>query len=74
MDAIATANLQEVMNHVEAIFKVIDKYETCKPGMLGITKLEEAILWLQVMIQKVPLKSEDPKKVDENKEAIPVTV
>lgn len=70
MDATATENMQEIMNHVEAIFKVIDKYEISKPGMLGITKLEEAILWLQVMIQKVPL----AKKDSENKEAAPVTV
>lgn len=70
MDATAQENLQQVMDHVEGIFKVIDKYETSKPAAISITKLEEAILWLQVMVQKVPL----VKKSDENKEEIPVTV
>jgi hypothetical protein len=63
MEAKASENIKEVMHHIESIFKIIDQYETSRPGSLGFTKLEEAILWLQVMVQQVPLK----EKPEENK-------
>jgi len=38
------------------------KEETSRPGSISFTKLEEAILWLQVMVNQVPLKSLDVKE------------
>lgn len=55
-------DLKEIMSLVERIFNIIDHYETSRPGSLGFTKLEEAVLWLQVMINQVPLKAVDVKE------------
>jgi hypothetical protein len=56
-----SANLSEFAAHVEAAMKVIEKYENSKPSMMAFTKLEEAMLWMQVVILNV-------KQVDEKKE------
>ena len=55
-------DLKEIMSLVEQIFQVIDRYETSRPGSLGFTKLEEAVLWLQVMVNQVPLKAVEVKE------------
>jgi hypothetical protein len=65
MEVKINEDIKEIMSHVENIFKVIDKYETSRPGSIGFTKLEEAVLWLQVMIQQVPLKgNQSDQKVE----------
>lgn len=58
-------HVKEIMGLVEKIFQVIDRFETSRPGSIGFTKLEEAVLWLQVMAQQVPLKAvPDAKPAD----------
>lgn len=65
MDAKAAENIKEIMEHVENIFKLIDKYEPSRMGSIAFTKLEEAVLWLQVMVQNIPLKEKAEEKKDE---------
>lgn len=65
MEVKINEDIKEIMMLVESIFKVIDKYETSRPGSLGFTKLEEAILWLQVMVQQVPLRQNPQEKEPE---------
>lgn len=52
-------DIKEIMGHIENVFKVIDRYETSRPGSIAFTKLEEAILWLQVMVNQVPYKTKE---------------
>ena len=66
MDVKSSENITEIMGYVENIFKVIERYDASRPGQLGFTKLEEAILWLQVMAQQVPLKEKKDEVVAEN--------
>jgi hypothetical protein len=67
MDARSSENIKEIMGYVENIFKVIDRYDASRPGQLGFTKLEEAILWLQVMAQQVSIKEKRDEAPLENK-------
>lgn len=62
-------NLAEIMQCVEGIFKVLDRYEPSRPSSLGFTKLEEAVLWFQVMIQQVPLRTEKNDQCEDEKKA-----
>lgn len=46
--------IQEVMNKM-------DKFESSRPGSIAFTHLEEAVMWLQVMTNRIPLKQEENK-------------
>lgn len=48
--------MTEVLKHVEEVMNFIDKYEISRPGTQAFIKLEEALLWLQVMVGNVALK------------------
>lgn len=64
-------HLTEILDHIQAAMNVIDLYEVSKPGSMAFTKLEEAIMWSQVLVHRIPLKQvvNDTEKVvnDENK-------
>ncbi len=59
-----SSHVKEAMDYVEKIFQVIDRYEQSRPSSIAFTKLEEAILWLQVMVNQIPLKESEPKVVE----------
>lgn len=59
------ANLAEFVKGVQAAMHVIDKYETSRPGALSFTHLEEAILWAQVLVGQIALKSEPKSDIKE---------
>lgn len=46
----------------------IDLYEPNRAGSIAITKLEEAVMWCQVMIANVALKPETIEKIAESKQ------
>lgn len=46
-------NLAEFSQNVEAAMKVLDRYENSRPGSMAFTKLEEAMLWAQVLVMNV---------------------
>lgn len=50
-------DLHEFNRLVEAAMAIVDKYEMAKPGSMAFTKLEEAILWSQVLITHCNLKA-----------------
>lgn len=56
--------LGEIISHVNAIMALIDKYEANRPGSIAFTKLEEAVLWTQVMIGNAKLKPVYPQGTD----------
>ncbi len=58
------ADLTEFSMHVENAMKVIDRYEPSRPGSLSFTKLEEAMLWIQVMIMNSGHKKENTPPIE----------
>lgn len=52
-------NLTKFVNAVQQAFGVIDLYEGSRVSALTFTKLEEAILWAQVMVGQTKLKSDE---------------
>jgi hypothetical protein len=52
-------NLAEFSQNVEAAMKVLDRYETSRPGSMAFTKLEEAMLWVQVLVMNVKPKAKE---------------
>lgn len=53
-----------MLSAAEKLFQIIDRYEPSRPGSLAFTKLEEMILWAQVMVQQVPVKAPVAEVVD----------
>jgi hypothetical protein len=60
--------LNEIVQNIENVFKIIDRYQNSRPGSIAFTKLEEAILWLQVMVHNIPVKENvaEPLAVETN--------
>lgn len=54
-------NLADFVKGVELAMRVIDKYEASRVSSLTFTKLEEAILWAQVMIGQTKAKPVEPE-------------
>ena len=59
--------INKVVSLVNNIMGFIDLYEPNRPGSIAITKLEEAVMWCQVMINNVGLKQETLDKIAEQK-------
>lgn len=55
-----------MVQQVESVLKMIDKFEPSRPGSIAFQKLEEAIMWLNVMTHHIPLKAD----VTETKEEV----
>lgn len=55
-------SLAEIYPHFEKVMNFIETYESSRPGSMAFTKLEEAILWLQVMVNNVSLKKKEEVK------------
>lgn len=56
--------MAEMVEKIESVLQMIEKFEHSRPGSIAFTKLEEGIMWLNVMTHHIPLKTE----VSENKE------
>lgn len=50
--------VKQIVDKIEEIFRIIDLFDDSRPGNIGFTKLEEAIMWLNVMAHNVSLKNE----------------
>lgn len=50
--------MAEITKKIEDIFKVMDLYEISRPGSIAYQKLEEALLWLQVMTTHIAFREE----------------
>lgn len=48
--------MKDVMKRIEDVMAIVDRYEISRPGSMAFTKLEEAILWIQVLVSNVSLK------------------
>ena len=46
----------KVVHHITQVMDIIDLYEPSRPGQLAFTKLEEAIMWSQVMVNNIAQK------------------
>ena len=46
-----------VIQNIESVMRIMDLYEQSRPGSIAYQKLEEAILWLQVMTANVQFKT-----------------
>jgi len=74
MTDVKAENLSKFVKGVEDSMHIIGLYEQSRPGSIAFTKLEEAILWAQVMIGQINLKKDEETEVkDEAKigEVIP---
>jgi hypothetical protein len=59
--------LLQMIAQIQSVIDTVDMFEASRPGSIAFTKLEEAILWIQVLIQAIPLKKEhqeDETKVE----------
>lgn len=70
MEDVKQANLKEAMSHVEAIFEVVHRYELSRPVGRVIDKLEDTILWLQVLVNQVPVKEKKQEEIGQKKDEI----
>lgn len=50
------ALIQQMIGHIQNAMDIIDLFEPSRPGGLAFTKLEEAIMWMQVLINNIALK------------------
>lgn len=48
--------LATMINKVHEIMGLMDRFQDSRSGSISFTKLEEAMMWLQVMTHSVPLK------------------
>lgn len=56
-------SLTEMCSYIEKVMIFIETYESSRPGSHAFTKLEEAILWLQVMVNNVDIKKKEEVKI-----------
>jgi hypothetical protein len=61
-DRIPQELLDTMLSRISEIMALMDTFEDSRPGSMAFTKLEEAMMWLQVMAHNIPLK---PKNIDE---------
>lgn len=64
--------LNNMINKISQIMADMDKFEDSRSGSLSFTKLEEAMMWLQVMAHNVPLKPLEQDVQVEERDPIPV--
>lgn len=59
--------LGSIISKISEVMAIMDNFQDSRPGSLAFTKLEEAIMWLQVMAHNAPLK---PKPEENNIENV----
>lgn len=58
--------LHQIVNKISEVMAIMDAFQDSRPGSIAFTKLEEAIMWLQVMTHNVALKPYVDEKSVEN--------
>lgn len=59
--------MSDIMKRIEDVMAIIDSFEISRPGLMVFTKLDEAILWSQVLVSKIALKkSHDSAPISES--------
>lgn len=48
--------MQDIVNKVDDLLKVVGLFEESRPTEKSVTKLEEAVMWMNVMCHHVPMK------------------
>lgn len=51
--------MKDFMKSIDGLMQIVDSYEVSRPGSMVFTKLEEAILWMNVLVTNVPLKNKE---------------
>ncbi len=59
--------MREIVIAVDWIINRINEFVPCRPGSIAITRLEEAVLWANVMLSSSPLKVDELKNEDSEK-------
>lgn len=49
--------MQEILSLTNRLMELIDEYEVTKASHMAFTKVEEAILWMQVMVSQTKKKA-----------------
>jgi hypothetical protein len=62
--------LSKVVSLINNVMGYIDLFEPNRPASIAVTKLEEAVMWSQVMIANVALKPETQEKIDSLKKEL----
>lgn len=60
--------LNEMVNKISQVMAIMEMFKPSRPGSIAFTKLEEAMMWLQVLTVNIPLKQKNDDNEDEAKE------
>lgn len=52
---------------VNQIIMMVDKFENCRQGEKVLTKLEECVMWFQMLVTNIPQKKSEEKVSDKKK-------
>jgi hypothetical protein len=64
--------LSSMIGKISEVMGNMDKFQDSRSGSIAFTKLEEAMMWLQVMVHNVPLKPLMQDVKVEERDTIPV--
>ena len=53
--------LNTIVNKISEVMAIMNMFEDSRPGSIAFERLEESIMWLQVMAHNVQLKPEEKK-------------
>ncbi len=66
----ATEVMNDIVQRIDGVMEIIRSFEESRPGSIAFTKLEEAIMWLNVMVHHVPQKPVPDCPIDAKKEEV----
>ncbi|MFA6080721.1 MAG: hypothetical protein WC753_04585 [Candidatus Gracilibacteria bacterium] len=59
--------IADTVAHVDSIIEIINTYEPNRHGSIAITRLEEAVMWINAMAHSYPLKDNNiVENIDHN--------
>jgi hypothetical protein len=64
--------LQTMIKNISEVMGIMDQFQDSRSGSIAFTKLEEAIMWLQVMVHNVPFKEKNDETIVDATEEIAV--
>jgi hypothetical protein len=59
--------MAKMVDQINLIMGFIDLYEPNRPGSIAITKLEEAVMWSQVMVNNASLRADVIEKIEQDR-------
>lgn len=59
--------IDQAVVHVNELIQIVDGFESSRQGSLAVTKLEEFVMWFQMMVTNVPKRTEKVNDIGENK-------